>query len=90
MSLSSDDWCRISDSVIKNFPWAKKIMNNILIHAPDYPTLHKRLKLVLTKCQNINLTISKSKLQIGDSFTFAGHIVSKGGIYPDSNMLTAI
>ena len=77
MSSSSDDWCRISDSVIKGFPWAKKIVDNILIHKSDYPTLHKRQYLVLNRCQNINLTISKSKLQVGDTISFAGHMIRK-------------
>ena len=85
MSSLSDDWCRISDSVIKGFQLAKKI-----IHAPDYRTLHKRLKMVLDRCQDINLTISKAKLQIGDTINFAGHAISRHGIFPDKNMLKAI
>ena len=76
--------------IIEGFPWVKKIVNGILIYVPDYPTLHNRLKLVLTRCQDINLTTSKSKLQIGDTINFAGHTISKEGIYPDKNMLKAI
>ena len=30
------------------------------------------------------------KLQIGDTISFAGHTISKDGIYPDKNMLKAI
>ena len=90
MSSLSDDWCRISDSVIEGFPWATNIMDDILIHTPDYLILHKRLYLVLTRCQEINLTISKSKLQIGDTINFAGHTISKDGIFPNTNMLKAI
>ena len=81
MSSSSDDWCRISDSVIEGFQWAKKTVDDILIHAPDYQTLHKRLNLVLDRCQDINLTISKAKLQIGDIISFAGHTISKDSIF---------
>ena len=46
--------------------------------------------MVLDRCQNINLTISKAKLQIGDAINFAGHTISKHGIYPDKSMLKAI
>ena len=84
MSSSSDDWCWISDTVIGGFPWTKKMVDDILIHVLDYTTLHKRLNLVLTRCQDINLTISKAKLQIGDTISFAGHTISKDGIYPDN------
>ena len=65
-------------------------MDDILIHAPDYQTLHKRLNLVLDIYQNIKLTISKTKLQIGDTISFAGHTISKDCIFPDKNMLKAI
>ena len=40
--------------------------------------------------QEISLTISVSKLQIGDTINFAGHTTSKKGIHSDSNMLKAI
>ena len=89
MSSSSDDWCRISNSVKEGFLWAKKIVDNILIHTPDYQTLHRRLNLVLDRCQDINFPISKAKLQIGVTISFAGHTISKDGIYPDKNMLKA-
>ena len=90
MSSSSDDWCRISDTVIEGYPWAKKIVDDILVHAPDYQTLHSRLRLILNRCQAINMTISKKKLQIGESIKFAGHIIEQNGIKPDPDLIKAI
>ena len=90
MSSSSDDWCRISDAVIKGFPWARKIVDDILISARSFSQLHQRIRQVLLRCRDINLIVSKSKFQIGTSVKFAGHIISKDGIEPDPGMLSAI
>ena len=90
MSSSSDDWCRISDAVIKGFPWARKIVDDILISASSFPQLHERIRQVLVRCREINLIVSAKKLQVGTSVKFAGHMVSSDGIMPDPGMLSAI
>ena len=38
----------------------------------------------------MNLTIRESKLRMGSSIRFAGHLVSSSGIKPDPDLLTAI
>ena len=41
-------------------------------------------------CRKMGITISKKKLQFGQSVKFAGHIVSAGSIKPDPDRLAAI
>ena len=36
LSASSDEWCRRSDVTVTGLPWAKKIVDNTLIWAPDW------------------------------------------------------
>ena len=35
LNASSDEWCRRSDAIVEGLPWAQKIVNDILIWAPD-------------------------------------------------------
>jgi hypothetical protein len=90
LSASSDEWCRISDQVIEGLPYAKKIVDDILVYAADLDTLHIRIRTILRRCKLINMTVSRSKFQIGNRVKFAGHIISADGISPDPDMLKAI
>ena len=52
--------------------------------------LHSRVDTVLSRSQTANITISKKKLEIGTEIEFAGHIISPGGIKPDTSKDAAI
>ena len=65
LSASSDEWCRHSDIVVEGLNYAKKIVDDILVWAPDVPSLGQRLCTILNRCTNANITISKSKMEIG-------------------------
>ena len=90
LNASSDEWCRNSDVVIEGLNYAKKIVDDILVWAPDLPTLHTRLRTILRKCKEYNITISRSKFEISRSIIFAGYKVSDTGIGPDPQRTRAI
>ena len=80
LSSSSDEWCRHSDRVVEGFPWCKKIVDDILIWAPNPQDLEERL----------HVTLSRSKFQIATSLTFAGCIVSNNGVQPDPSRISSV
>ena len=90
LNASSDEWCRHSDRIITGLPWPKKIVDDTLIWAEDLPNLKSRIKTVLDRCRELNVTISRKKFEIGTSIEFAGHIVSDQGIRPDDQKYTAV
>ena len=49
-----------------------------------------RTRIILNRCRESSITISKKKLEMGRSIQFAGHIVSDTGIRPDEEKYSAI
>ena len=90
LNASSDEWCCHSDKIIEGLPWAKKIVDDTLIWAKDNEELLERARVVLKRCRDLNITISRKKLETGKSITFAGHIISNDGIRPDDSKYEAI
>ena len=83
LSSSSDEWCQHFDRVVEGLPWKKKIVDDILIWAPDLYTLESRLDTFLNRCLNINVTICKSKFEIGNKLHFSGFLFNQDGVHPD-------
>lgn len=90
LSPSNDEWCRSSDWLIEGLRWCKKIVDDILIWADDYPQLYRRLRTVLKRCREFNVTISLKKMEISNKLHFAGYVVFDGGIKPDPEKIAAI
>ena len=90
LSSTSDCWCKRSDYVIAGMPNCRKIVDDILITAKTLEELYATIEIVLKKCREIGLTISKRKFQIAQATTFAGYIVSKNGVKPDPERIEAI
>ena len=65
-------------------------MDDILIWAETIEELIERIRLVLHKCRENNITISEKKLQIGHEVKFDGYIVSQDGIKPDPEKLVCL
>ena len=82
MSASSDVFCHGSDRLIEGLDWANKIVDDILIYASSYAELYVRVEEVLERARQFNVTISKSKFEIGEKIEFAGFLISAGGIFP--------
>ena len=58
LNASSDEWCRRSDTVLDGLPWAKKIVDDILVRPPSIPELRIRVETVAHNCQKLNITLS--------------------------------
>ena len=82
LNASSDEWCRQSDIIIRGLPYAMKIVDDTIIWAKDENELEERVEMVLQRCKDNNITISRKKLELGNSIHFAGHIILDGGIHP--------
>ena len=72
ISSYSDEWCRHSDQALESLSFAKKIVDGILVWADDLPTLYDRIRSIATKCQDLNIVLSKKKFEIGTEIPFAG------------------
>ena len=64
-------------------------MDNTLIWAEDMDQLMERTRIILGRCREYNITITKKKLELGSKINFAGHIISADGIQPDEEKYAA-
>ena len=80
LSSSSDEWCRHSDRAMEGMPFAKKIVDDILVWATDLPTLYDRVRSIAQKCSDLNSALSKKKFAVGTELLFPGLIFSAEGI----------
>jgi hypothetical protein len=87
---SSDEWCIRSDAAFKNIPGLLKIVDDLLIQAPDKHTAFKYLKKVLQAAMKSEITLSKSKIKRGPSVTFAGYSIKDTGIMPHPDRILAL
>ena len=76
--------------VIEGLPWARKIVDDILVWAETEEELMERTSIILNKCKEHNITISRMKLELGTELGFAGHIVQQNGIRTDDDKYKAI
>src|SRR6056300_356277 len=90
LSCSSDEWCRRSDEALQGVKGCVKIVDDILIQAKSDDELLLRLNDVLNACQKHGITLSRKKMQVGNSVKFAGFIISSNGISADPAKLKAI
>ena len=90
LNASSDEWCCHSDVIIQGIPWARKIVDDTLIWATTEEELLERTRIILKRCEENNITISRKKLELGSRINFAGHIISDEGIQPDENKYAAV
>ena len=50
-----------------------KIVDDTIIWAKDEAELEERIKTVLCRCKENNITISRKKMELGNSIHFAVH-----------------
>ncbi len=90
-TASSDEWCSRSDVLIAGLAWAAKIVDDILIWADSIEELLKRIAIILSRCREEKITMSRDKFTIGSEVKFAGYIVSgTDGVKPDPEKVQAI
>ena len=71
LNASSDEWCRHSDVAVEGLDWCMKIVDDIIIWATTNEEMWSRINIVLERCKNHNITISRKKLEIGEEIEFA-------------------
>ena len=87
---SGDEYCARGDAAFAGIQGVKKIVDDILIFAPDLETLVSRTTEVLKRCSVNSITLSKKKVQYGVEVKFAGYLVSQTGVRPDPDKVKAI
>ena len=73
LNASSDEWCRQSNVIIRGLPFSMKIVDDTIIWAKDEAELEERIETVLSRCEENNITISRKKMELGNSIHFAVH-----------------
>ena len=91
LSISSDLFLAATDKALQGTSEiCAKLVDDLLVHAPDLVTLEHRARLVLDKLRAANIVVSKKKMKISDTVQFAGYQVSPSGIRPDPKRLSAL
>lgn len=90
LNASGDEYCARGDRALAGIVGVRKIVDDILIYAQTFEELKHRMETVLLRCQDAGITLSKEKVQIGNSVNFAGFIISDKGIAPDPEKVKSI
>lgn len=80
-SLSSDEFCRITDEIIAPCKNILKLIDDILIYAKTLEELFDHFRALLERCLIYNLTLNPKKIQVAKKLKFAGYMVSSKGIH---------
>ena len=76
--------------VIEGLPWARKLVDDIIVWATSLEELSLRINEITSRCEKSNIILSKKKFVIGDKITFAGYRIYKNGVKPDNDRVKAI
>ena len=90
LSPSSDGFCERTDIILAPVPDMLKIVDDALLQAPTKEQLLKKLETALACCRKHNLTLSASKMSMGQSIKFAGYLISADGVKPDPGQVQAL
>ena len=88
--ISGDEFCQRTDQALAGIPGMFKLVDDVIVFGSTKAELLKRIAQVFQRCQEHQITLSKSKQQIGTEVQFAGHIVSDKGTRPDPSKVAAI
>ena len=90
LNPSSDHFCERSDRTLQPVEGILKIVDDGLLQSSTERDLLEKFRLVLECCRRGGLTLSRKKVEMGQSVTFAGHIISKDGVQPEPKRTDAI
>ena len=88
--LSRNTWLRASNEVTNGFLGVLKLVDDILIGAPDYKELAMRMEALLARGNTLDMTLSSNKVQVGPRVTFDGYVVGVATVYADPAKVEAI
>ena len=89
-SGSSDIFLRITDKIVENLTGVLKLVDDILVYAESLEQLTKRVRELMIRLRESGLTVSKKKLNISRTVTFAGFKLSPNSIEPDPARIAAL
>ena len=90
LNPSSDYFCERSDLAFAAVTDLLKIVDDGLLQAPTQKDLLISFRQILECCRKSNLTLSRPKLRMGQSVSFAGYELTKDGVKPDNKRTDAI
>jgi len=89
MNSTSDEWNIRSDDALHDID-IQKIVDDVLLQGETEQEVLNLLVKCLERCRKHNITLSRKKVEFGESVRFAGFVISKGGIKPDPERLDAL
>ena len=90
LSASGDEFCRRTDQAMEGLEGVMKLVDDIIIYAPDDKILLDRILAVFKRCNEWGITLTKTKFQYGNSVKFAGFVVNETGSVPDPDKMASI
>jgi hypothetical protein len=90
LSVSLDWWVLKHDTALRGLDGVQTLLDDVLVEAPDFATLLKRIAAVFERFRAHGITISEKKFEYGDRVKFAGYIVTAEGVQADPEKLRAI
>ena len=90
LASSGDEFVLRTDEALAGLLGIQKLVDDILLVADNEEQFMERFALLVQRCQDNGITLSKKKLQVGTEVTFGGMIVSTEGIRADPGKVQAI
>ena len=90
LSSDSDEWCRHSDWAIHGLFFTKKIVDDMLVRGRSLPELYNRIRIIASRCNELNIALTKKKFVIGNEIRFAGLLLTKNGVKADPERISAL
>ena len=89
-SGSSDIFLRITDKIMENLDGVLKLVDDLLVYGKTLDELEKRIMALMERLKQSGLTVSKKKLNISRTVSFAGFRLSPDSIEPDPARIAAL
>lgn len=88
---AGDEHNRRGDDAIAGIPNVKKIVEDILIYDEDFTTHIKRVREVVTRCQEFGITLSRRKCDIAQkAVVWCGYHISEHGYTANPDLVDAL
>ncbi|KAK3705420.1 hypothetical protein RRG08_033998 [Elysia crispata] len=83
INAASEKFQNIISQALQGCEGAQNISDDIVVYGANQEEQYQRLRKVMHKLSEANLTLSKEKCEFGmDEITFTGHVLSEHGIGP--------
>ena len=96
LSPSGDESCYATDLCLDGLEGCMKTVDDVLIEAPDIETLAKRVRALMDRFRESNVTVSLGKLQVSTTISFGGFVITSEddntspSVLPDPSRLATL